>query len=222
VPQAAYVRLSVRDTGHGMEPGTMARIFEPFFTTRERGKGTGLGLSTVYGIVKQCEGYIFADSHPGQGTVFQVYFPQVEAPGSNRPSGELRLAPPARAAAPREELVLVVEDEDLIRSLAEQILADRGYRVVSAGNAAEALEVVARLDREIDLLLTDIVMPGLSGLDLAQRLQRRAPGLRVLFMSGYSDSPLLRAGLAREGAAFLQKPFSADALERRVRDLLDA
>jgi PAS domain S-box-containing protein len=216
-----YVRLSVRDTGHGIDPSTMARIFEPFFSTRGQGRGSGLGLSTVYGIVKQCDGFIFADSHPGQGTVFQVYFPQVEEALDRRPpSGELRLAA-APSAEPRPELVLLVEDEDLIRSLAQQILAARGYQVVAAANSAEALELAGRLDRDVDLLLTDIVMPGLSGIDLAQRLLRRVPRLRVLYMSGYSDSPLLRAGLAREGAGFLQKPFSADALERRVRELLD-
>jgi PAS domain S-box-containing protein len=226
VAHPVYVRLSLRDTGHGMDPAVMSRIFEPFFSTRERGRGSGLGLSTVYGIVKQCEGYIFADSHPGQGSVFHVYFPQMEAPEARRPvSGEFRVgAAPAVAwspSEPRAERVMVVEDEDLIRHLAEQILLDRGYRVISAASAAEALELVADLAGDLDLLVTDIVMPGLSGLDLAQRLRRRIPDLRVLFMSGYSDSPLLRAGLAREGAAFLQKPFSADALERRVRDLLD-
>jgi PAS domain S-box-containing protein len=222
VPHPNYVRLSIRDSGEGMDPTTMNRIFEPFFTTRERGRGSGLGLSTVYGIVKQCEGFIFADSHPGQGSVFHVYLPQVEPPGRRRPSsGEIRIASVAPPLAARPELVLLVEDEDLIRNLAEQILADRGYQVVAAANASEALEVVSRLDRELDLLVTDVVMPGLSGLDLAQRLQRRSPRLRILFMSGYADSPLLRAGLAQGGAAFLQKPFSADALERRVRELLD-
>jgi CheY-like chemotaxis protein len=202
---ARYVRLSIRDTGHGIDASTMARIFEPFFSTRERGKGSGLGLSTVY----------------GQGTVFLVYFPQSEAAPPRRPSGETRLSSVA-SAPPRRDLVLLVDDEELIRNLSEQILADRGYQVVSAASATEALEVAGRLEREIDLLLTDIVMPGLSGLDLAQRLQKRVPRLRVLFMSGYADSPLLRAGLAREGAAFLQKPFTADALERRVRELLEA
>jgi len=222
LPHPTYVRLSVRDSGEGMDPSTMNRIFEPFFTTRERGRGSGLGLSTVYGIVKQCEGYIFADSHPGQGSVFHVYLPQVEPPGRRRPSsGEIRLAALAPSVAARPELVLLVEDEELIRNLAEQILADRGYQVVTAANASQALEVFSRLDRELDLLVTDVVMPGLSGLDLAQRLQRRSPRLRILFMSGYADSPLLRAGLAQGGAAFLQKPFSADALERRVRELLD-
>jgi PAS domain S-box-containing protein len=222
VPRPTYVRLSIRDSGEGMDPATMSRIFEPFFTTRERGRGSGLGLSTVYGIVKQCEGFIFADSHPGQGSVFHVYLPQVEAPGRRRPpSGEIRIAAVTAPSAARPELVLLVEDEELIRSLAEQILADRGYRVIPASNASEALEIVSRLDREPDLLVTDVVMPGLSGLDLAQRLQRRSPRLRILFMSGYADSPLLRAGLAQGGAAFLQKPFSADALERRVRELLD-
>ena len=199
VPHPTYVRLSIRDTGHGIEPGAMTRIFEPFFTTRERGRGSGLGLSTVYGIVKQCEGFIFADSHPGQGTVFHVYFPQVEPAGPRRPpSGEVRIAP-AAAATPHPEQILVVEDEDLIRNLAEQILVDRGFRVLTAASAAEAIEAVGRLGDELDLLVTDIVMPGLSGLDLAQRLRRRQPNLRVLFMSGYSDSPLLRSGLGAGG-----------------------
>ncbi|GMU64475.1 MAG: hypothetical protein AMXMBFR36_07490 [Acidobacteriota bacterium] len=223
VPHPTYVHLAIRDSGEGMDPVAMNRIFEPFFTTRERGRGSGLGLSTVYGIVKQCEGFIFADSHPGQGSVFHVFLPQVEPPGRRRPSsGEIRIASLAPPVAARPELVLLVEDEDLIRNLAEQILSDRGYHVVAAANASEALEVVSRLDRELDLLVTDVVMPGLSGLDLAQRLQRRSPRLRILFMSGYADSPLLRAGLAQGGAAFLQKPFSADALERRVRELLDS
>lgn len=220
--QPAYVRLSIRDSGHGIDPASMARLFEPFFSTRERGRGSGLGLSTVYGIVKQCDGFVFADSHPGQGSVFHVYFPQVEAPlGRRSPSGELRLPPLTEPAAEPRELILLVEDEDLVRSLAEQILTDRGFGVIAAANAAEALEAATRIGRDIDLLLTDVVMPGMSGLDLAQRLQRRDPRLRVLFMSGYADSPLLRVGLAQGGAAFLQKPFSGDALERRIRELLE-
>jgi len=222
-PDTHFVKVSIRDTGHGMDSTTLPRIFEPFFTTRERGRGSGLGLSSVYGIVKQCDGYVFADSHPGQGTVFHVYLPQAEAAGTpRRPSGEIRPTEISAESADRSELVMLVEDEELIRNLAEQILIDRGYRVITAANANDALELAGSLQGEIDLLLTDIVMPGLSGLDLAQRLRRRLPRLRVLFMSGYSDSPLLRAGLAAEGAAFLQKPFSAEALERRVRELLDA
>jgi two-component system, cell cycle sensor histidine kinase and response regulator CckA len=218
VPHPAYVQLSVRDTGEGMDAETMARIFEPFFTTKELGKGTGLGLSTVYGIVKQCDGFIFADSHPGQGTVFHVYLP-VAGSSDEAPRAGL---PAAAAPVPQREKILLVEDEDLIRSLAEQILADRGYRVTSAANAAEAMEIAAQLPDEFDLLLTDIVMPGLSGNDLAQRLLHRFPKLRVLYMSGYSDSSIFRYGVTQERAAFLQKPFSADVLERRVRDLLDA
>jgi len=222
-PSQSYVRISIRDTGEGLDPATLQRIFEPFFEAREGGRGSGLGLSSVYGMVKQSEGFVFAESHPGHGTVFLVYYPQEEAPGgARRPSGEVRPAELLEGEAGSSELVLLVEDEELIRSLAEQILTDRGYRVVAASSATEALERVADGGEGIDLLLTDVVMPGLSGLDLAQRLRRRQPGLRVLFMSGYADSPLLRAGLAAEGAGFLQKPFSAEVLERRVRDLLDA
>ncbi len=217
VPRAGYVRLSVRDTGEGMDAATMARIFEPFFTTKELGKGTGLGLSTVYGIVKQCDGYIFADSHPGQGTVFQVFFPLAGEPETAAPR-----AAAAGAGGQGRGTVLLVEDEDLIRNLAEQILVDRGYRVHAAANAAEALEISGRLGDEIDLLLTDIVMPGVSGNDLAQRLLRHLPRLRVLYMSGYSDSLIFRYGVLQERSAFLQKPFSADVLERKVRELLDA
>lgn len=222
-PAPVYVRLSVRDSGSGIDPASLSRLFEPFFSTRERGRGSGLGLSTVYGIVKQCEGFIFADSHPGQGSVFHVYFPQVEPPSGRRvSSGEMRLPSQDEPAADARQLILLVEDEELVRSLAEQILTDRGYAVITASNGAEALEAATRLEQGVDLLLTDIVMPGMSGLDLAQRLQRRDPRLRVLFMSGYADSPLLRVGLAQEGAAFLQKPFSADVLDRRIRDLLES
>ncbi len=217
VPHLAYVRLSVRDTGEGMDAATMARIFEPFFTTKELGKGTGLGLSTVYGIVKQCEGFIFADSHPGQGSVFHVYLPLAETPEETAGAAPAAEPPPVRT----RERVLLVEDEDLIRGLAQQILVDRGYRVSAAANAAEALEVAGRTPEEFDLLLTDIVMPGLPGNDLAQRLLHLYPKLRVLYMSGYSDSSIFRYGVTQERAAFLQKPFSADVLERRVRDLLD-
>jgi CheY-like chemotaxis protein len=216
-PARTYVRLSVRDTGEGMDSTTMSYIFEPFFTTKELGKGNGLGLSTVYGIVKQCDGFIFADSHPGQGTVFHVYLPQTSPP----PEAAARPVSAAAPAAPARERVLLVEDEDLIRNLAEQILVDRGYRVLTAANANEAIELTSRLTDEIDLLLTDIVMPGVSGTDLAQRLLRHYPRMRVLYMSGYSDSLVFRYGAVQERAAFLQKPFSADVLERRVRDLLD-
>jgi CheY-like chemotaxis protein len=215
------VRLSVRDTGEGMDADTMARIFEPFFTTKEMGKGSGLGLSTVYGIVKQCGGYIFADSHPGQGTVFHVYFPQA-SPSHVGAVPALAGGAGGAAVRPERETILLVEDEDLIRNLAQQILADRGYRVLPAANASEALELSGRHADRIDLLLTDIVMPGTSGSDLAQRLLRDFPKLPVLYMSGYSDSLIFRAGVLQERAAFLQKPFSADVLERKIRELLDA
>ncbi len=219
VLDASYVRLSVRDTGEGMDAATMARLFEPFFTTKELGKGSGLGLSTVYGIVKQCAGFIFADSHPGQGTAFLVYFPRSEAAAQD--AVVVAAAAAVASGEPVKETILLVEDEDMIRNLAEQILADRGYRVLAAANANEAIELADQLGDDLDLLLTDIVMPGTSGSDLAQRLLRARPELRVLYMSGYSDSLIFRYGKLQENSAFLQKPFSADVLERRIRDLLD-
>jgi PAS domain S-box-containing protein len=216
VADPAYVRLSIRDTGPGLDEATVARLFEPFFTTRELGKGTGLGLSTVYGMAKQLGGFIFVNSRPGQGSVFHVYLPA--APG------EVLTAQPVESpnAEVSRETILLVEDEELIRSLASQILAERGYEVLEAGQASEAIEILDRGERTVHLLLTDVVMPGTSGADLAQRVLRRSPGTKILYMSGYSDSLVFRFGLLQDGAGFLQKPFSPDALARKVRELLDS
>ncbi len=213
-----YVRLTLRDSGPGLAPEDAARLFEPFYSTQELGKGRGLGLSTVYGIVRQCDGYVFAESRPGEGTAFDLFFPLAE-PARARP---MESPAPVEPHHPEKPTVLLVEDEDLIRSLAEQILSERGYEVLPAANASEALDVVHRSGGRIDLLLTDIVMPGASGSDLAQRLLRRHPDMKVLYMSGYSDSLIFRYGVLQDRAAFLQKPFSADVLERKVRDLIGA
>ena len=206
-----YVRLSVRDTGHGIDAGTMARIFEPFFSTRERGKGSGLGLSTVYGIVKQCGGFIFADSHPGQGSVFHVYFPQVEAAAARRPSGETRIASPSLEPT-RRDLVLLVDDEELIRNLAEQILADRGYEVVTAGSLEQAESAAAG---GFDLLVCDIDLPDGTGIELIARLSATRP-IRAIAMSGYGTAEDIERSTDAGFHRHLVKPFTADRLFEAV------
>jgi CheY-like chemotaxis protein len=220
---AAYMRLSVRDSGPGLDPGAAERLFEPYSADRDASRGRGLGLSAVYGIVRQCEGFVFAESAPGAGTTFHLYLPLV-VPGIEPAAAPLAApalaATPSPTAEPAARTVLLVEDEDLIRHLAEQILFEAGYRVLSAANASEATAIAAAMAEPIDLLLTDIVMPGSSGSDLAQRLLRQHPEMRVLYMSGYSDSLIFRYGMLEERSAFLQKPFSADVLERRVGELL--
>jgi PAS domain S-box-containing protein len=220
---AAYMRLSVRDSGPGLDPGAAERLFEPYSADRDASRGRGLGLSAVYGIVRQCEGFVFAESAPGAGTTFHLYLPLV-VPGIEPAAAPLAAPAPAATPSPTAEsaarTVLLVEDEDLIRHLAEQILFEAGYRVLSAANASEATAIAAAMAEPIDLLLTDIVMPGSSGSDLAQRLLRQHPEMRVLYMSGYSDSLIFRYGMLEERSAFLQKPFSADVLERRVGELL--
>jgi len=208
------VMLSVRDTGLGMDAATRARIFEPFFTTKEVGKGTGLGLSTVHGIVQQNGGQILVDSEPGRGTVFRVYLPRVDAPAElerPQPSGALR----------GHETVLVVEDDDQVRSLIRSILLKQGYQVIEANGGDEALARSGRFSGEIHLLLTDVVMPKMSGLELARRLVEGRPGLRVLFMSGYTDDHAAHRGVAEAGQAYLGKPITPELLARKLREVLD-
>jgi two-component system cell cycle sensor histidine kinase/response regulator CckA len=212
-----YVMLAVSDTGVGMDEETQARIFEPFFTTKELGKGTGLGLSTVYGIVRQCGGCIWVYSEPGRGTTFKVYLPRVE-------EGAERAGPPvAQAALPRgSETILLVEDEEMLRGLVEESLTTSGYNVLVARHGAEALGIAERHEGTIQLLLTDTVMPGMGGRELAQQLVEARPGLEVLYMSGYTDDAVVRHGVLAAEVAFLQKPFTPDALARKVREVLDA
>jgi CheY-like chemotaxis protein len=205
-----YVQLAVCDSGHGMDKATLAHAFEPFFTTKGVGQGTGLGLATVYGIVKQSDGYVWAYSEPGQGTTIKVYLPIADATPES--AGEIA---PARPAA-RGELVLVVEDEEQVRRVAARALAEAGYRVLVAESGEGALEMVRQNGNRPALALVDVVMPGLSGSELAGELARVAPGTRVLFTSGYTDGEILRRGLLEPGAAFLAKPFSPEALVRAV------
>jgi signal transduction histidine kinase/CheY-like chemotaxis protein len=211
------VMLAVRDTGQGMDAATQARIFDPFFTTKEPGKGTGLGLATVYGIVKQSGGSIAVDSAPGQGAIFRIYLPRV-AEVVDRPVTPVATSAPARGS----ETLLLVEDDDEVRALARETLESGGYVVLPAASGAEALRLVGDGAPPIDLLVTDVVLPQLlSGRALAERLTADRAVRRVLYMSGYTDDAILRHGVLEDGAAFLQKPFTPDALLRKVREVLD-
>ena len=205
--------LAVSDTGHGMSPETLSHIFEPFYTTKPIGQGTGLGLATVYGIVKQSEGYVWAYSELGHGTTFKVYLPLEREPTSRTPAAPV----PGHASG---EIVLVVEDEPTVRDMTSRALQEYGYRVVSAGGAQEALALVTQRDDNVKLLITDVVMPGMDGPELARRILALQPGLAVLFMSGYTDDDIVRRGLLKAGQPFLQKPFTPEALGREVAELL--
>ncbi len=212
-----WVLMAVRDTGTGMDEATKQRIFEPFFTTKAPGKGTGLGLAMVYGIVKQSGGFIWVDSAPGEGTVFRVYLPPVE---EELTATEER---PANVPVPRgTETVLLVEDEKPVRELAERCLRPLGYSVLTANNGLDALALADRHAGTIHLLLTDVVMPQLSGPQIADRMRVRRPELRVLYVSGYPQDAIARHGVLAPGIELLQKPFVPDDLARRVRLVLDA
>jgi two-component system cell cycle sensor histidine kinase/response regulator CckA len=212
-----YVMVAVSDTGTGMTPEVQSRIFEPFFTTKEVGQGTGLGLATVYGIVKQAHGYVWVYSEPGHGTTFKIYLPRIEA--SEAPAE----APTARRGAVSRgaETILLVEDDQAVRMVARRILACWGYTVLEAVTGAEALLIVERQGSEIDLVLTDMVMPEMSGPELASVLRERHPALRVLFMSGYSRNVLQQKRVFGAGSAYLEKPFTPEGLAAKVREVLD-
>ncbi|MDP3220468.1 MAG: PAS domain S-box protein [Deltaproteobacteria bacterium] len=211
-----YVRLTVTDTGAGMDEATQARIFEPFFTTKEKGKGTGLGLSTVFGIVQQGDGSIAVESEPGRGATFRVYLPRVDH------DVDLRRLPIAPGLRHGHETVLLVEDEDQVRAVARSILRRHGYEVIECSNAGEALIYCERHSGVIHLLLTDVVMPQMSGPELARRLTQARPGMRVLCMSGYTDDSVIRHGVLAAELAFIQKPLTPETLTQRVREVLDA
>ena len=217
IPPGSYVMLAVSDNGAGMDAETQAHIFEPFFTTKERGKGTGLGLATVYGIVKQSGGYISVYSEKGVGTTFRMYFPRAE-----KALTADRTQVPAQAVAGGSETILLVEDEQAVRFAAREFLETKGYTVLDAGNAPEALQSHAQHVGPVHLLITDVVMPGMNGRELAERLRQLDPGLQVLYVSGYTDGAIASvAGLEKE-AGFLQKPFALEALAQTVRSALDA
>jgi nitrogen-specific signal transduction histidine kinase/ActR/RegA family two-component response regulator len=211
-----YVMIAMSDSGAGMDEATKARVFEPFFTTKEQGKGTGLGLSTAYGIVKQSDGYISVYSEVGIGSTFKVYLPRMN---SQRDPAVSQLS---TAATDRgTETVLLVEDEEGVRKLVLGILQRQGYQVLEATSGEEALEMVHEHNGKIDLLLSDVVLVGMSGRELSERMRIQMPTLKVIYMSGYTDDAIVRHGVLTESADFLQKPFSSDNLLRKVRGVLE-
>jgi len=211
-----YVMVAVADTGVGMGAETQARIFEPFFTTKEVGKGTGLGLATVYGIIKQSEGYVAVYSEPGQGTTFKIYLPRIDQSVETARVGQA--APIPRGT----ETILLVEDEEAVRRLARLILEGQGYAIIEAPSGSSALAAAEKHATPIHLLLTDVIMTEMNGRELSQRLTRVCPSARVLFMSGYTGDTIVRHGVLEPGIAYLQKPFTPADLARKVREVLDS
>jgi PAS domain S-box-containing protein len=213
----AYVMLAVSDNGIGMDSDTQARLFEPFFTTKEKGKGTGLGLPTVYGIVKQSDGFIWVYSELGKGSTFKIYFPRVEAE-----------SPKAMGTGNNEqslqgiETVLVVEDEDSVRALTSRILIGKGYSVLQAANGNDALEIVQKHGGDIQLVITDVVMPGMGGKALGSKLKAIRPGIKILYVSGYTDNAIVHHGILDSGVDFLPKPYTVESLARKVRAVIDS
>jgi signal transduction histidine kinase/CheY-like chemotaxis protein len=216
-PPGSYALLAVTDNGVGMDEKTRAHVFEPFFTTKEIGKGTGLGLATVYGIVKQSGGYIFVYSEPGKGTTFKIYLPRADTASSD-PAAAL----PASTRVGGSETILLVEDEEAVRRLMEQSLKARGYRVLEAASTKAALALAGAHAGAIDLLITDVVLTGVSGRDLATALLSKRPEMKVLFVSGYTEDTVVQHGVLTAAEAFLPKPFTPDTLTRKVREILDA
>jgi Signal transduction histidine kinase len=216
VTPGRFVMLAVSDTGQGMSDEVKAHIFEPFFTTKERGSGTGLGLATTYGAVKQSGGSIEVYSEVGIGTTFKIYLPRVDEEANQQGNDILPTDLPGGT-----ETVLLVEDEHTVRNLCSRILGGLGYQVMQARSGAEAVAAAADRADRIDLLLTDVVMPGMSGKELATRLVRHHPEMKVLFMSGYTDDAIVHHGVLDEGVSFIGKPYTPSALARKVRGVLD-
>jgi two-component system cell cycle sensor histidine kinase/response regulator CckA len=212
-----HVVLSVSDDGCGMDSQTQKKIFEPFFTTKEFGKGTGLGLSTVYGIVKQSEGSIWVYSELGKGTTFNIYLPRVDDVTALEEIAELK-----QPVAAGRETVLLVEDEPMVRALAREVLEQYGYTVICAADGQEGLDICRGFEGRIDLVITDVVMPRMSGRELAESVASIRPDARILYMSGFTDDAIVRHGMLDEDFPFIQKPFSPELLASKTRELLDA
>jgi CheY-like chemotaxis protein len=214
-----YVMLAVTDTGVGMSVDTREHAFDPFFTTKDPGKGTGLGLATVYGIVKQSGGYVWIYSEPGQGTALKLYFPEVSAAAAFGAGPEYQ--PTMKTPNRGSETILLVEDEEAVRGLACRILERQGYRVIPAQHGRDAMEIATKEAGQIDLVLTDVVMPGMNGRGLVERLSGIRPAIKSLYMSGYTDDDIIRRGFIEPSKSFLQKPFTSEALLQTVRKVLD-
>ena len=212
----SYVLLAVSDTGIGMSADVKARIWEPFFTTKEPGKGTGLGLAVVHGIVKQWDGHIEVESEPNAGTTFRIYFPRQDQSSRTMNPGFPHQPPPCGS-----ETILLVEDEESVRILTRTILTACGYSVLEAANGEEALKLVQKQEHQLDLIVTDVVMPGLGGRNLVDSLLPIYPNAKVLYLSGYTGDVILRHGILHDEVPFLQKPFTPDALATKVRAVLD-
>jgi two-component system, cell cycle sensor histidine kinase and response regulator CckA len=216
VRPGSYVQLSVTDSGSGMDRETVSRIFEPFFTTKEHGRGSGLGLATVYGIVRQSGGHVWVYSEPGLGTTFKIYFPRVIEASDSPPRRVL-----ADAASSASETILLVEDSRLLAKVTRDFLVSDGYDVLMAANPREAFRISESHHAPIHLLLTDVVMPDMNGRELAEQLLAKRPEMKVLYMSGYTNGILLEHAFRAEDSAFIEKPFSHDALSRKVRHTLN-
>jgi CheY-like chemotaxis protein len=216
VKPGEFVMIAVSDTGHGMDSATRQHIFEPFFSTKARGKGTGLGLATVYGMVKQSGGDIWVYSEPGQGTTFKLYFPRVAEDTATDNGSAVRIE---RAAG--NETILLVEDEKAVRDLTARMLKQLGYTAITAASGAEALEISSSFTGHISLLLTDVVMPQMSGRQVADALVGTRPGLKVLYLSGYTENAVVHHGVLETGVDFLPKPFTREVLGQKIREILE-
>jgi CheY-like chemotaxis protein len=210
-----YVLLAVTDCGMGMDQETLGHIFEPFFTTKGKGQGTGLGLSTVYGIVRQSEGWIRVSSMPGEGTTFRIYFPRYDSPAQSGESAKI-----GEADLGGSETILVVEDQEEVRRLAVRMLKSYGYEVLVAACGADAIELAVHYPGSLHLMMTDVVMPGMTGKELAERQKALRPQMKVLYTSGYTDDVIARRGVLEEGTFYISKPYSPKALAEKVRAVL--
>jgi CheY-like chemotaxis protein len=212
-----YVMLAVSDTGIGMTKEVKAHLFEPFFTTKGMSSGTGMGLSSTYGIIRQSNGYVLVYSEQDHGTTFKIYLPRTEEQVESLPRPE-----EGKSVAGGDETILLVEDEPLVRGLAARVLRKQGYHLLEASNGSEALRIAEkRVGEEIHLILTDVVMPRMIGRELAERLHSLFPKMKVLYMSGYTNSAIVHHGILEEGMNYIQKPFTLEALARKVREVLD-